>query len=91
MSETAASAPPPAAPPKAKTTEYLILVYDEENEAWLEGPVVKARSPRKAIENALESVNAKKDDPSEKFVAVPKRYWVIEEPGVETQTRIVWK
>lgn len=95
MSEAAQAAPPadpPAAEPeKSKApTAYLILYFDEEVGGWIEGPKVKARTPRKALEDALEGLTKDKEGVS-KFVAVPARYWNVEEPGVETTTRIVFK
>jgi hypothetical protein len=94
VSEAAASTTPPADPPatdksKVKTTEYLVLYAHEGS--WFEGPVVKARSPRKAIEATLDRLPKSEETEVSKFVAIPKRYWVVEEPGVETQTKIVFK
>ena len=91
MSEAAQAAPPAPAPAaKGKTTEYLVLFFNDETGGWEEGPTLKGRTPRKAIESFLESAKAKGDEGT-KFVAIPKRYWVVEEPGVETQTKIVFK
>jgi hypothetical protein len=89
MTEAPVETTAPPAPTETKPsppTKYLVLAEAESAQKWVEVGIYEARTPLKAIEQAMKAAGRTEGT----FAATPHSKWTVKSPKTETVERVVW-